>query len=163
MAVHTLFACRLLDLYDDGALSFAAIQAVAIDECDKMLSLGFSAQLDRLASLLLHDHPGGATGSGDAMASGTGNHRKQQRQRDVALVPQPAVSAQPAGLPACRPQVLLFSATAAAAANAAIKALIADDAMRIDVKEGHAEQVSKTVTQVRSTAGLDQMKLLCSI
>ncbi|GAX80336.1 hypothetical protein CEUSTIGMA_g7774.t1 [Chlamydomonas eustigma] len=44
---------RLLDLIDDGMLSLEWVQAVVLDEADKMLSLGFKPQLDRLHSMLI--------------------------------------------------------------------------------------------------------------
>ncbi|KAG1659531.1 hypothetical protein FOA52_016154 [Chlamydomonas sp. UWO 241] len=52
---HALVATpgRLLDLMDDGVLSLAQVSCVVLDEADKMLSLGFEAQLKRLHATLL--------------------------------------------------------------------------------------------------------------
>ena len=52
---HVLVATpgRLLDLVDDGLLSLGEVVCVVLDEADKMLSLGFKPQLDRLLNLLI--------------------------------------------------------------------------------------------------------------
>lgn len=44
---------RLLDLLDSNALNLNAVRYVVLDEADKMLSLGFAPQLDRLHGLLI--------------------------------------------------------------------------------------------------------------
>jgi len=52
---HVLVATpgRLLDLVDEGLLSLGEVVCVVLDEADKMLSLGFKPQLDRLLNLLI--------------------------------------------------------------------------------------------------------------
>ncbi len=43
---------RLLDLHRKGALAFGQLQALVLDEADRMLDLGFAADLDLLFSVL---------------------------------------------------------------------------------------------------------------
>ena len=52
---HVLVATpgRLLDLVDDGFLTLGKVTCVVLDEADKMLSLGFKPQLDRLLNILV--------------------------------------------------------------------------------------------------------------
>lgn len=64
---------RLLDLLDAGALTLGGVTAVALDEADKMLSLGFEPQLRRLQALLL---PPRQAGSG-------AKHKRPQVRRAV--------------------------------------------------------------------------------
>lgn len=56
-------SCRLLDLVDTQDLSLSHVEAVALDECDKMLSLGFAQELSRLRTLLLEAPNSGVTGA----------------------------------------------------------------------------------------------------
>eukprot|EP00892_Ulva_mutabilis_P001166 jgi/Ulvmu1/1104/UM106_0021.1 len=135
---HALVATpgRLLDLYDAGAVPLGHVRCVALDECDKMLGLGFAPQLDRLAELLLRE-PAAATTSlnGGVGANRTGSAAVRPIAADVApdittkkrhrrvedrtqLVPAADPAARPAADGASgsgsyrRPQVLLLSATA---------------------------------------------------
>jgi superfamily II DNA/RNA helicase len=57
---HVLVATpgRLLDLVDEGLLSLGEVVCVVLDEADKMLSLGFKPQLDRLLNLLIKQTKG---------------------------------------------------------------------------------------------------------
>ena len=43
---------RLLDLVDQHALSLSAVSILVLDEADRLLDLGFSAELDRIVTLL---------------------------------------------------------------------------------------------------------------
>jgi ATP-dependent RNA helicase RhlE len=43
---------RLLDLIDHNAVSLSAVQTLVLDEADRLLDLGFSAELNRILSLL---------------------------------------------------------------------------------------------------------------
>ena len=43
---------RLLDLHRKGALEFSQLQALVLDEADRMLDLGFAADLDQLFAVL---------------------------------------------------------------------------------------------------------------
>ena len=56
-------SCRLLDLVDTDDVSLSQVGAVAIDECDKMLSLGFAQELTRIRALVLEPPAGGAAGA----------------------------------------------------------------------------------------------------
>lgn len=47
---------RLLDLMDASAVSLGKVEITALDEADKMLSIGFQPQLDRLRDVLLPPH-----------------------------------------------------------------------------------------------------------
>jgi ATP-dependent RNA helicase DDX5/DBP2 len=151
--------CSLLDLHYEGALSLDAVVAVAIDECDKMLGLGFAAQLERLARLLLAPSVAApaadaADNAADSAASvqptSTYKHAKKRKREelDVPLVPHAATLAAKAVADFQRPQVLLFSATTTATADSAFEQWVTDSAQRINVAEEPAEQMSSTVTQV---------------
>ncbi len=67
---------RLLDLLDAGALTLGGVTAVALDEADKMLSLGFEPQLRRLQALLLPPKQAG---------SGAKHKRPQVRQAGLGF------------------------------------------------------------------------------
>lgn len=45
---------RLLDLYQRNAVSFGQLQALVLDEADRMLDLGFAGELDSLFRILPH-------------------------------------------------------------------------------------------------------------
>ncbi|MET0340648.1 MAG: DEAD/DEAH box helicase [Polyangiales bacterium] len=46
---------RLLELVDVGALRLSALKTLVLDEADRLLSLGFAAELSKLLALLPHD------------------------------------------------------------------------------------------------------------
>jgi superfamily II DNA/RNA helicase len=143
---------------------------VALDECDKMLGLGFAPQLQRLARLLLRhsmpatteagtdsaqiasprrsdaDHAHSALRqprNGEDAAGAKG--RKERATEDVALVPTATVdsSVQPQA-----PQVLLFSATMADDTRHQVGGWLSEGAMHVDVAEDAVARMSSTVTQV---------------
>jgi DEAD/DEAH box helicase len=61
--------CRLLDLLDTQDVSLSQIEVVVLDECDKMLSLGFAKELSRFRELLL-EPPAGGVVKGESVATG---------------------------------------------------------------------------------------------
>jgi hypothetical protein len=93
---------RLVDLLDDDAVALHAVACAAVDECDKMLSLGFRPQLDRLAAALLPPLKplgSGDRGIGDADAQATEaeplqKKKKHRRDGDSLLVPAVATAEQ---------------------------------------------------------------------
>ena len=170
VAVTRRMGCRLLDLHDEGTVSLAAVCIVALDECDKMLGLGFAPQLQRLATLLLHRSTVAAAGDssadapaaqppaadaahgvgalGELAADGDAVAAKRARKRkapDVALVRKQSGNAVPH---AARPQVLLFSATMGEDACSHFGEWLAEDALQVDVAEEASARMSSTVTQV---------------
>jgi superfamily II DNA/RNA helicase len=171
---------RLLDLTDEGALSLFALIVVAVDECDKMLHLGFSQQLQRLAHLLLLAQIPAAADSGGARVTGaadpcgcaesskqtngqqTGvslsgtdvvpNHRKRRRRSaDELLVPVSTAQVRPASPgPVRRPQVLLVSATLPANWQKTAGEWISAAAHQVNLTTGGVGCISKAVTQASS-------------
>lgn len=112
---------RLLDLMDCSALSLSQVKVIALDEADKMLSLGFQPQLERLGAVLLSKAAGIAKSS-----SGSGKARK-------------------------RPQVLLCTATMPEAVSGAAAAWLHNPvSCRIagGGAGGFTTAISTTVTQV---------------
>ena len=104
-------ACRLLDLHDAGSVSLVAVSIVVLDECDKMLSVGFAPQLRRLSDILLRPAMQTAAQTPvqllEESRSASTVGKKRPRQADQLLVPGSAST--PAGGcgPAARPQVRL--------------------------------------------------------
>jgi superfamily II DNA/RNA helicase len=164
--------CRLLDLHEEGAVSLAAVIVVAIDECDKMLALGFSAQLQRLAQLLLpapsvksENAPGSArlNKRGEAAdgvsCSGCVDSASKRRKRrrsggtaDELLVPVSEAQTREGGVsvgPSERPQVLLVSATLPADWQNSAGDWVKEGAARVTVSAPGAGCISKAVTQAR--------------
>ena len=60
---------RLLDLIDSKDVSLSKVVTAALDECDKMLSLGFAQELARVRTLLLEPATSGAAGRGVAIGA----------------------------------------------------------------------------------------------
>lgn len=134
---------RLLDLLDSGVLSFARISCAVLDEADKMLSVGFEPQLQRLKALLLERHAGAAQqdgAGGSSKLKGTKHSKKQKQQGGISGgVPAPAVSS--------RCQVLLFSATLPKAVRQTADAWLARGYKAVSCSAG-ADSISQTITQV---------------
>lgn len=108
---------------------------MVLDEADKMLSLGFQPQLDRLHQLLLGAHPEPATeGKGAAKGKGKG------KAAATAETGQAAAGA--------RPQVLLFTATMPAEVEGAAGRWLRRP-VRVVVTHS-AASISRTITQVRA-------------
>lgn len=78
---HILVATpgRLLDLVDSSHCRLDSVQTIVLDEADKMLSLGFEPQLERLRSMLLPT----------ADESGAGRAAKRQRKAQASSEHQP--------------------------------------------------------------------------
>jgi superfamily II DNA/RNA helicase len=129
---------RLLDLLDSGALSLGITSLVVLDEADKMLSVGFEPQLQRLKALLLERPAPSAAAAGSTEPSS--GKKKGKKQKKQVLVPEAAASGQQC-------QVLLFSATLPTAvrqtANGWLKAGYASVSCSAD-----ADAISNTITQV---------------
>lgn len=166
---------RLLDLYDAGAVPLGHVRCVALDECDKMLGLGFAPQLGRLADLLLRDPLPGRGTAAATVAEAIPDVPRKKRRRDAADRTQLVPSADPAALPAAdagdapvafqRPQVLLLSATGTEGAGAGgdtseggagvpeeMQRWLSADAARLRVTGVSGAGISETVTQVRRCA-----------
>lgn len=112
---------------------------VVLDEADKMLSLGFQPQLDRLHQLLLGAHPEpAAEGKGAAKGKGKG-------KAGAAAEAAQAVAGVVAG---ARPQVLLFTATMPAEVEGAAGRWLRRP-VRVVVTHS-AASISRTITQVRA-------------
>ncbi|KAG2491590.1 hypothetical protein HYH03_010157 [Edaphochlamys debaryana] len=146
---HVLVATpgRLLDLVDGGELSLQGVGYLVLDEADKMLSLGFKPQLDRLYGMMLGAYdrapPAAAAAKADA---GTG---KKGKKGKAAPAETEAKAAAEGGKEAGgkRPQVLLLSATMPGEVAAAAAQWLRRPA-ELAVGGGAANAISKTVTQV---------------
>jgi superfamily II DNA/RNA helicase len=153
-APHLL--CRLLDLSDDGALLLTAIRVVTLDECDKMLSLGFAPQLQRLASLILEppapplETPLATLPSNSALQTTICSKKGKKRAQsdDALLVPMQTVLSVASDQPFERPQVLLFSATMPVGWDKSAGGWVAPGALRVDISSSAAASMSSKVTQV---------------
>ncbi|GIL49526.1 hypothetical protein Vafri_5852 [Volvox africanus] len=145
---HLLVATpgRLLDLVDGGELKLqGTVRYLVLDEADKMLSLGFKPQLDRLYDMLLKSHDEAATTAAAAAAAATRNKKvaKAKTAQETASLPSWA-NAAGAGT---RPQVLLFSATMPETVTAAAAQWLRRPEM-VSVNSSGANAISRTVTQV---------------
>ncbi|KXZ53413.1 hypothetical protein GPECTOR_7g1311 [Gonium pectorale] len=129
---------RLLDLVDGGELKLQGhVRYLVLDEADKMLSLGFKPQLDRLYALLLEPHDS-ANGGADAAKPGASKGKKKAAAAEVEAA---------AGGAGGRPQVLLFSATMPPEVSAAAGQWLRRPEM-VRVSADGANAISRTVTQV---------------
>jgi superfamily II DNA/RNA helicase len=133
---HMLVATpgRLLDLLDDGHLTLSHTCYVVLDEADKMLSLGFQPQLERLKQQLL-----------PAQQQQEGQLRQPKKKKKLA---DGSAAAATAGQgQRSRPQVALFTATMPDTVQEAAAQWLAPSAARVRVAAG-ADSISRTVAQV---------------
>lgn len=133
---------RLLDLVDSKILDLSAVSYLVIDEADKMLSLGFQPQLQRLRDLLMPAvaQPVAAAVAAPVPPAVKGKKGKKGAAADVAaVVVVEAVAAAP------RPQVMLFTATMPEEVKQAAASWLTDGEV---VEVGHsADSISRTITQ----------------
>jgi len=139
---------RLLDLLDSGVLGLNSVNFVVLDEADKMLSVGFEPQLQRLKALLLERQPAAAAAEDAAKPS-----KKKQKKQKKALEDGPNQG--PAAV-----QVLLFSATLPKAVRQTADAWLKPGHHSVSCSAG-ADSISRTITQVGHLQG-DAFKLLWS-
>lgn len=152
---------RLLDLVDDGVVtlkpgaaagaaaapsgsdgpSATGVAYVVLDEADKMLSLGFQAQLERLRSMVLPAPSSQAV----VGAAGTEDKKKKKAAGKAGASGEAAAGAQGSG--SSRPQVLLFTATMPQEVASAAAQWLLPGATKVQVSAS-AASISKTVTQV---------------
>ena len=124
---------------------------VVLDEADKMLSLGFQPQLDRLHQLLLGAHPEpAAEGKGAAKGKGKGKGKA-----GAAAEAKQAAAGVVAG---ARPQVLLFTATMPAEVEGAAGRWLRQP-VRVVVTHS-ASSISRTITQVRALPRVREQRMM---
>lgn len=120
---------RLLDLVDDNLLSLSLVEYLVLDEADKMLGLGFKAQLDRLQGMLL-----------------PGNGKVERAQVVERAKGQKAANKGGEGGGSKRPQVLLFTATMPESVDEAAGHWLREP---VGITVSHsADSISRTITQV---------------
>jgi superfamily II DNA/RNA helicase len=129
---------RLLDLVDSGVLDFNLTDCVVLDEADKMLSVGFEPQLQRLQALLLGSKAGKA--AGDVADSGSKKKGKAAKKQQQAA----------GGAAGQQCQVLLFSATLPKAVRVTADAWLKPGYESVSCSAG-ADSISRTITQVSLT------------
>lgn len=125
---------RLLDLLDSGVISFDSTSLVVLDEADKMLSVGFEPQLQRLKAVLLDSKA--AAGQIEA-STGTVSKKKSKKQKQQ-------LEATTAGQQC---QVLLFSATLPKAVRVTAAVWLKAGYKSVSCSAG-ADAISNTITQV---------------
>lgn len=131
---------RLLDLLDSGIVAFDHTSSVVLDEADKMLSVGFEPQLQRLKALLLD--------SKAAAVSTEPSRKKSKKQKQQQQ--EPAAAAAGAGQQC---QVLLFSATLPKAVRQTADVWLKPGYKSVSCSAG-ADSISNTITQVSLFDGL---------
>lgn len=129
---------RLLDLVDSGVLELNLTDCVVLDEADKMLSVGFEPQLQRLQALLL----GNKAGQGAGAVANKGDKKKGKVARKQ--------QEQAAGGAEQQCQVLLFSATLPKAVRLTADAWLKPGYESVSCSAG-ADSISRTITQVGLT------------
>lgn len=129
---------RLLDLLDSGVIDFNHTDCVVLDEADKMLSVGFEPQLQRLQALLLGSKAGQAAAEQTHKKQKGKGHKKQQQEQaeDTANQQQ------------C--QVLLFSATLPKAVRVTADVWLKPGYESVSCSAG-ADSISRTIAQVGLT------------
>lgn len=138
---------RLLDLLDSGVVAFDRTSLVVLDEADKMLSVGFEPQLQRLQALLLRARTAAAV-SGQKKKQKKGGSKKHGKQGQSVGVQQAAdedVQQQEQQQQGC--QVLLFSATLPQTVRQTADAWLLPDHESVSCSAG-ADSISRTITQV---------------
>lgn len=141
---------RLLDLLDAAVLSLQAVQYVVLDEADKMLSVGFEPQLQRLKGMLLDSRQGqaaAAAATDGSAAAATAKESSKANKRKAQAVPDAKHGSSVTGNRPGRPQVLLFTATFPAAVHAIAADWLLPDAEVVKVTAG-ADAISRSITQV---------------
>jgi ATP-dependent RNA helicase DDX5/DBP2 len=131
---------RLLEHIGDGFIGLGSVQVVVLDEADKMLSVGFEPQLQRLKGMLLRESAKGSSKSNVAAAEASSKQKKRKQADSTASA---AAAAEGSG----RPQVLLFTATLPAAVQATAAVWLLPGASRLSCTAG-ADCISRTITQV---------------
>jgi superfamily II DNA/RNA helicase len=127
LAVLVATPGRLLALADMGSVSLSAVRVAVLDEADRMLDVGFSPQLERIAAML-----GLTTGSGGGAQNGGGGKARALR----------------------RPQVLLFTATMPPSVRKAAKAWTLHGAARVDAHGAAAAALGAAADGKASSAAL---------
>jgi superfamily II DNA/RNA helicase len=133
---------RLLDLLDSGCVGFGRTSFVVLDEADKMLSVGFEPQLQRLKAVLL-DSKSQAQHSTEQQPSISTKKAKKQKQKQ-----QEQQEAVPTAGQQC--QVLLFSATLPKAVRQTADVWLKPGHKSVSCSAG-ADSISTTITQVRGS------------
>jgi ATP-dependent RNA helicase DDX5/DBP2 len=140
---------RLLDLVDGAVLSLQAVQYVVLDEADKMLSIGFEPQLQRLKGMLLDTSQAQAAAAADDNAAATTSNRnsKLKKRQGQAAAADNGLGNSGTGSKTRKPQVLLFTATLPAAVHITAAAWLLPGAELVKVTAG-ADAISRSITQV---------------
>jgi superfamily II DNA/RNA helicase len=125
-----------LDLLDSGVIAFDNTSLVVLDEADKMLSVGFEPQLQRLKAVLLDSKA--AAGQTEA-STGPVSKKKSKKQK------QETAAASTAAGQHC--QVLLFSATLPKAVRVTADVWLKAGYKSVSCSAG-ADAISHTITQV---------------
>ncbi|PNG99172.1 ATP-dependent RNA helicase dbp-2, partial [Tetrabaena socialis] len=129
----------------------AHVRYLVLDEADKMLSLGFKPQLDRLYGMMLasYDSTAAAVQPVAATAKKDGAAKKRKKGQPAPEPSEPVAVAPPAAVEGgcARPQVLLLSATMPGEVAAAAAQWLRRPE-EVSVGEGGANAISRTVTQV---------------
>lgn len=129
---------RLLDLLDSGCVAFERTSFVVLDEADKMLSVGFEPQLQRLKAVLLDSKQARASTEQPSLKKAKKQKQKQKQQEQQA---SPETGAQQC-------QVLLFSATLPKAVRQTADVWLKPGYKSVSCSAG-ADSISTTITQVR--------------
>jgi hypothetical protein len=118
-------------------IAFDSTSLVVLDEADKMLSVGFEPQLQRLKAVLLDSKAAaGQTG----VSTGAVSKKKSKKQKQQ----QEAAAASTAGAQQC--QVLLFSATLPKAVRVTADVWLKPGYKSVSCSAG-ADAISNTITQ----------------
>jgi superfamily II DNA/RNA helicase len=135
-----------------GGLSLGRVQLLVLDEADKMLSVGFRPQLERIAAqLALLGPPAAGAAAADAAGGDAAQEpeKKKKRKKTAKGLAVQQQGARP------RPQVLLLTATLDPELRQVADGWL-QDPLRVRVNQG-ADAISKTITQV----GAQQMSCCC--
>jgi superfamily II DNA/RNA helicase len=131
-------------MMDDMRVDLRHARGVVLDECDKMLSLGFKAQLDRLHEVLMRPRSDIRDSAIIVTPDADGKRvKKKAKLGDEALVP----AAAPASESWQRPQTILLSATMPESAQEEADRWLSSDAVRLSV-EASPLSISNTITQI---------------
>lgn len=122
---------------------------LVLDEADKMLSLGFKAQLDRLRDMMLPE-PERAKAAAGGGKGGKGAAKAAQAAKGGSA-PEAGTGGSSGDQAGGRPQVLLFSATMPGEVEEAAGQWLANPEV-VRVAAGGANAISRTITQVGAWA-----------